>query len=283
MLFKLFTALSALFCALTVWGGELWRSAALIWQIPALLIGYFVGLVVWQVVFLFLISLVDKNKPVTRRHLFYYAEMVWTLDFALTIGRVRLHVTGEEKLPRDQRFLLVSNHLSMLDPLVCLWRFSDFPTAYISKPENFKIPLVGGIMHMCHFMTIDRENARNAMTTIRRAADLLTEGELNVAVYPEGTRSKSGQLQEFHNGVLKIAQKAEAPVVVMSLKNTEKVMRQFFWKGTDVYIDIATVLPAASFAGKSTAELAQTVREEMVASIARVEEMETKDLAAKKA
>ena len=55
MLFKLFTTISAMLTALTVWSGELWRSTSLIWQIPALLIGYFVGLVVWQVVFLFAI------------------------------------------------------------------------------------------------------------------------------------------------------------------------------------------------------------------------------------
>lgn len=277
MLFKLFAALSALMTALTVWDGGLWHSAALVWQIPALLIGYFVGLVVWQVVFLFVISLVDQKKPVRRHHPFYYAEMVWTIELALTIGRVRLHVTGEEKLPRDQRFLLVSNHLSMLDPLVCLLRFRHSPIAYISKPENFKIPLVGGITHMCRFMPIDRENARNAMTTIRRAVELLGEGTVNVAVYPEGTRSKTGELQEFHNGVLKIAQKAEVPVVVMALKNTNKVMRQFFWKGTDVYIDVAAVLPVETFEGKSTAQLAQTVRDEMVASLTRLEEVAAKN------
>lgn len=278
MLFKLYVTLSALLTAVTVWGGGLYRSLSLIWQLPSLWLGYFVGLLVWQVLFIFVMSLLtDKKRPADRWHPFYYKEMVWTIELGLTIGRVKLHVTGEEKLPRDQRFLMVCNHLSLLDPLVCLWRFADLPTAYISKPENFALPIVGGIIHKCRFLAIDRGNPRNAMLTIRQAADILTEGQLNVAVYPEGTRSKTKELQEFHNGVLKIAQKAKAPIVVMSLRNTDRVLPQFFWKGTDVYIEIATVLPYESFEGQSTAELAQTVRAEMEASIARVEAMANAD------
>lgn len=61
---------------------------------------------------------------------------------------------------------------------------------------------------------IDRENPRNALVTVQKAADLLTSDTVNVAIYPEGTRSKNCTLLPFHNGVFKIAQKVEVPIAV---------------------------------------------------------------------
>ncbi len=75
---------------------------------------------------------------------------------------------------------------------------------------------------VCCFLPIDRENPRKAIPTINRAAKLLKEQEVSVGIYPEGTRGKDCRLLPFHNGVFKIAQKAEAPIAVLSITGTEK-------------------------------------------------------------
>lgn len=97
-----------------------------------------------------------------------------------------------EKLPKNERFLLVCNHRSKFDPILTWYVLRDYNLAFISKPENFR---------RCCFMAIDRENPRNALKTIHQAAELIKQNEVSVAVYPEGTRSKTCELLPFHNGI----------------------------------------------------------------------------------
>jgi 1-acyl-sn-glycerol-3-phosphate acyltransferase len=80
--------------------------------------------------------------------------------------------------------------------------------------------------------------------TINKAAALLRDGTVNVGVYPEGTRSKSGVLLPFHNGVFKIAQKADCPVAVVAVRGTELIHTRTPLRKTDVYLDVLEVLPA---------------------------------------
>ena len=83
-------------------------------------------------------------------------------------------------------------------------------------------------------MAIDRENPRNAMKTIIKASKLLQKGEVSVGVYPEGTRSKECKLLPFHNGVFKIAQRADAPIAIVAISGTEKVSKNYPLHKTDV-------------------------------------------------
>jgi len=162
-------------------------------------------------------------------------------------ARIRLHVTGMEKLPADRRILFVGNHVSNYDPIVTMHVFRKWKLAYISKASNFKIPWFGRIIRKCCFMDIDRENPRNAIVTINRAAQLLDGQEVSIGVYPEGTRSKTGDLLPFHNGVFKIAQKANADIAVISLNGTQNIAGNFPMRATDVYVDVLEVLPADQY------------------------------------
>lgn len=106
------------------------------------------------------------------------------------------------------------------------------------------MPIFGRIIRKCCFMAIDRENPKEALKAINRAAGLLKQNAVSIGVYPEGTRSKSGGLLPFHNGVLKIAQKAQVPIVILAIDGTERIAKNFpFWKST-VYLDVIDVIPA---------------------------------------
>lgn len=74
-------------------------------------------------------------------------------------------------------------------------------------------------------MAIDRENPRNAIKTIEKAAQLIEKKEVSIAVYPEGTCGKECVPLPFHNGVFKIAQKASVPIVVAAVQRTEQIHR----------------------------------------------------------
>ena len=86
---------------------------------------------------------------------------------------VRVHVSGTEKLPKDERFLLVANHRSLFDPLSIFHALGAYNIAFISKPSNLRIPVLGRLALGDCFLPIDRENDREALKSILCAADYL--------------------------------------------------------------------------------------------------------------
>ena len=74
---------------------------------------------------------------------------------------------GIDKIPKDGRFLFVSNHRSIFDPILTWYVLKDYDLAFILKAENFRIPIFGRIIRKCCFMAIDRENPRNASKPLK--------------------------------------------------------------------------------------------------------------------
>ena len=151
------------------------------------------------------------------------------------------------------------NHRSKFDPILTWYAFGKEQLSFISKPENFRVPVYGRIIHRCLFMAIDRENPRNAMKTVNRAADLLKNDEVNVAVYPEGRRNYEEGLLPFHGAMFKIAQKANVPIVVMTAKGTYEIQKNFPLRRSHVELDVLEVIPAEEIKGMKTAAIGERV------------------------
>ena len=118
-------------------------------------------------------------------------------------------------------------------------------------------------------MPIDRENALNALTTINAAADLIRAHECSFAIYPEGTRSKSGELLPWHAGSLKIAQKANVPIVVATIEGTERIAHNVPWRRTHVYLRIREIIPAETVKATKTTDLTEGIRSKMLAELGK--------------
>ncbi len=218
------------------------------------------GLLLLLVLFLTVCALlVDRNKFYKKDNRFYRCLMHILAAVVVWAVRAKVHVTGKELIPEGKKLLFVGNHMSNYDPIVTMYAFMPWNLSYVSKGSNFKIPWFGQIVRRCCFMEIDRENPRNAIHTINWAAELLKEQEVSVGVYPEGTRSKSGELLPFHNGVFKIAQKAETDIVVVGLTGTNQIANNTPWKRTHVYVDVLEVIPAADIHKVKTEVIGQRV------------------------
>ena len=233
----------------------------------------FLGLLIVFYFTIWLISLtVDMKKPVPADdHPVIRAIVVYVIGQLCRLGRVRIHCTGDEKLP-EGRFLIVSNHRSAYDPIATVWALRKRPTAVITKPENHRIPIAGPLIYQANYLPIDREDPRAAMKTVHAAADLLKNDVVSVAVYPEGTRNRAPEtgLLPFHNGVFKIAQKASVPLAVAVIEGTEAVMKNTPWRPTDVYLRICEVIPPEELTG-STAAVSERARAIMEAALAEKE------------
>ncbi|SHF03624.1 lysophospholipid acyltransferase family protein [Desulforamulus putei] len=128
----------------------------------------------------------------------------------------RWQVIGLEHLPASGGVVVVANHVSNLDPVVlgcALTRRIHF----MAKAQLFKVPVLATIITMLGAFPVNREKSdRHA---IRKALELLQSGNM-VGVFPEGTRSKTGELQKPHIGAAMLAVKADVPILPVALKGT---------------------------------------------------------------
>jgi len=161
--------------------------------------------------------------------------------------------------------LLVCNHLSLLDPVILLAYFRKSQLAFISKQENNSMFLVGKLMHKILCQLINRENDREALKTIIACIRLIQEDAVSVGVFPEGYIHGDELLHPFRSGVFKIAQKANVPIVVCTLQNTQKVKKNMpQLKPTDVHLHLVGVLQPEEFEGLTTVDIANRVHAMMV-------------------
>lgn len=249
-----------------------WSGVRGFWIVP-MAIGSFLG---WWIVLMalwFLIILLFsytsslEAPPPKKAHPLYQQIVICFLGILCRGARLRLHLSGEEKLP-EGRFLLVSNHRSAFDPIATGWILRKRVMAFVTKPENLRVPMAGRMIYKANYLPIDREDPRRAMETIQNAAELLKNDVVSVGIYPEGTRSRTDEMLPFHNGVFKIAQKANVPIVVMTVWGTEKAPKRTPWHRTDAYLDILEVIPAEELRG-STGALSARVRAIMEEGLAR--------------
>ena len=225
------------------------------------ILGVLLALLLLYILFLGICCLfIDPDKAYEKNSPFYRFLLDSATAAAMKLLRIRVHVSGIEKIPKDTKVLFVSNHRSNFDPIITWYILKKWKIAFVSKPSNFKIPFFGRIIRKCCFMPIDRENPRNAIVTINKAAKLLKKQEVSIGIYPEGTRSKNGQLLPFHNGVFKIAQKAEAAIVVLCVTGTEKISKQTPFRRTDVYLDVLEVFSAQGIKETKTEMIGTAVR-----------------------
>ena len=207
---------------------------------------------------------VNPKKEYENHSSFYRAILDFLTAIAVKFMRIRVHTSVIEKIPNDtKKILFVSNHRSNFDPILTWYALKRWQLAFISKASNFKIPIFGRFIRKCCFLAIDRQNPRNAIKTIVKASKLLQKGEVSIGVYPEGTRSKSCELLPFHNGVFKIAQKADACVAVIAVSGTEKVSKNYPFRSTDVYIDVLDVFDAEWVKNTQTDVIGDLVKDKL--------------------
>ena len=222
-----------------------------------------IGTLLLCVIFLIISSLfADRNKFYEKESKFFRFLLTYSTAIASVILRIKLKVKGKEKIP-EGRFLLVSNHRSKFDPILTWLAFGKYHIAFISKFENFKVPVFGRIIRKCCFMGIDRENPRKAVETINQASKLLINDEVSVGVYPEGKRNYEEGLLPFHNMVFKIALKANVPIVVITVKGADKIHKNYPLHHSDVIIDVVEVIPAEKVKTMKTSEIGDYVAELM--------------------
>lgn len=229
-------------------------------MIPVVFVVFWLSLVILCLVFCFIVTrFIDTNKVCKKHSPFYrFCADFIIMDSVIQLLRIRLHVTGAEILPAE-KFLLVGNHRSALDPLITMAVLSKYNMGFVAKKELFRIPIIGRLMHKCFCLSLDRENIREQVGTLNQAAELVKKQTASMGIYPEGTRNPTKELLPFMNGAFKIAKKAECPIVVAIIRNPEQVMRNVPLRKTDVYLDFIGVLDKDFVSQHTTVQIGDAV------------------------
>ena len=181
------------------------------------------------------------------------------MNAALRAGNVELVVTGKENIPDKDGLLLVANHQGLFDvvALVIAW---DRILCAVYKIELKDVPLVKQIAASTKSYAMDREDVRQSLTVIQGCTEQLKAGR-NVLIFPEGTRSKLGNVMgEWHGGSFKAAVKAKADILPFCVIDTYKVLDQKGSAPISCQLHYLKPIPYEEYAGMKTTEIAALVK-----------------------
>jgi len=134
--------------------------------------------------------------------------------------------------PDYPNVLFLANHRSMADVLAM---FATAPRSvrFVAKSSLFKIPYFGQTMKYVGIFEIDRKNKKTAIETLDKAVERLQNGLDSVVMYPEGHRSKTKELLPFKKGAFHLAVKSGAPIVPVSISNSDYILPYGSWRMQD--------------------------------------------------
>ena len=165
-------------------------------------------------------KLVAKINP-HARDISCLRMVQWAFKLMLWITGADISYIGRENVPKDRAVLYVGNHNSYFDILLT---YSQCPglTGYVAKSEMLRYPLLRDWMKRLYCVFLDRSDLRAGMQMILTCIDYIKNG-ISICIFPEGTRSKDGQMQPFHEGSLKMAAKTGCPIIPMAISNSAQI------------------------------------------------------------
>lgn len=152
----------------------------------------------------------------------YWAGVKGVMFFVNCVG-VHVDVRGTERIPVGT-CIFAANHTSSADAPAVVGAIPR-RIAILLKRSLFEWPIAGQAFHLAHFIPVNRFNRESAIESLDKATEALREGQ-SFLIYPEGTRSPDGRLQEFKKGTAVMAIKSGIPVVPVACSGAHRVMEK---------------------------------------------------------
>ena len=209
-----------------------------------------VALVLWAVTLPF-----DRRKVVLHQFTNLWASLYTWVNPLWPVT-----VEGREKIRRGETYVMVANHLSLLDILVMHRLLRHFK--WVSKIENFRIPFVGWNMRLNRYIELRRGDRDSVVQMMADCERTLRSGS-SILMFPEGTRSRDGTLQAFKTGAFELALRTQTPILPIAIEGTSNALpkRGFVLQGHHpIRIRVLDPIPPESFAHLSAKELAEQTR-----------------------
>ncbi len=207
-------------------------------------------------------SLFDRNRHKQNAIARAWARML------LAISGVKVHVEGLEKITEDGSYVFVSNHLSYMDTPVVL---ASIPVQFrfLAKRGLFQIPFMGWHLARAGHIPVPRGDARAAVKTMTIAAQIVKEQGISLLIFPEGGRSRKGEMRPFMEGAAYIAIRAGVPLVPIGLIGTREVLPygSGIIRSGEVTMRIGDPIPTTQAALRDRVHLTEELRHQIVALV----------------
>ena len=188
-----------------------------------------------------------------------WAQIHFIMHLAVTSGNIDLKVTGYENLPQEDGFVIYANHQGLFD-VVALAGTCKRPLGAVLKKELTDIPVLKQIRLCTNSFAMDREDVRQSLTVIQSVTKEVLKGR-NYVIFPEGTRSKSGnQMRPFHGGSFRCAAKAKCPILPMAFIDSYRVLDQKGSHPMTVQLHYLKPITYEEYKDMKTVELAELVQ-----------------------
>ena len=177
----------------------------------------------------------------------------------LAIAMVRVKASGLNNI-LDEPAIYAANHASQLDiPIMCTR--VNRPMFFIAKIELKKVPILSQYIKVVGMILVDRKNRERAMASMRTAIQDIQGGK-SIAAFPEGTRTKTGELLPFKKGIFTIAKEGRIPIVPIAIVGSSKALASgsFFIRPATVELRILPALNSDEFFNMSIEEMANHTR-----------------------
>ena len=195
----------------------------------------------------------------------YWAGVKGVMFFVRAVG-VGVRVRGHERIPAGV-CLFVANHTSAADAPAVVGAIPR-RIAILLKESLFKWPIVGQVFLSAHFIPVNRSSRESAISSVEKATEALKAGQ-SFLIYPEGTRSPDGRLQEFKKGAVVMAIKAGVPIVPMACSGAHRVMEKHSMviHPGEIVVEFLEAIDASRYSLEERDELNEVVRKAMAAGL----------------
>ena len=184
----------------------------------------------------------------------------WASFYLWTNPLWSVTVEGREHVRSNRPYVIVSNHQSALDILVAFRLF--IPFKWVSKIEIFKVPILGWNMRMNEYVALRRGDSKSIEQMMEACRAHLRTGS-SVFIFPEGTRSRTGELRRFKHGAFTLAKEMNVPILPVAISGTSNALpkKSMMLQGAhDMHIEVLPEIPPEQFADMTPNELAADVR-----------------------
>ncbi len=182
---------------------------------------------------------------------------------------MRRTIDGLENIEKGKPYVMVMNHNSGVDIFAAYKVPLNF--RWVSKREVFKVPFMGWLLPIHGDIPIERGNASAAMAKVIKDGKLWLSRGATIAIFPEGTRSKTGEMGRFKAGAFNLAAEAGVDILPVVMTGTNELFNgwKVNWRNR-IAIRVMPVVKAETVAATDTKELMTQVRESMVNELAKL-------------